>query len=193
MINKMFFIILLVSFSMFGQKKEKYFDINKIEVSQTDFDNFRKANESTDYYFTKIENDSLISYTIHSTLETIKLSEHEVKTFITYLEKISGKKIDNQKNTIIQYIPIFNDCILMAKDSYVKKKIKKKKNFNKLVVIIEKDHPKNKSGRYGPEDNEGIIKSFFSVDLGCGNHILIQPDGNCKILLGENNIEKILI
>lgn len=196
MINRLFFIILLnytFAFSQGKVSKEYYVDENKNVIDSKTFQ--LKLNDKK-YWYKIFHNDSAKINKLVYREEYGRFNDETKNLIIKELEKISDKVINIDEIVVINFFikPESNpdgSCIdFYTNDFRFKNYTSKKKNKIKQFFIVQQNYTYNKN--QVTNDSNGIIEKFaFEDGLGCGNYIIIKPNGVYYRRLGEYRQDKI--
>ena len=200
--RKILLFILTLNFSFISftqEKKIKYTDENFKPLTKNEF----LSNPlNKNHFLYKIENDSLI---INIKVERSKfgrINKATNKKIRTYLQKLSGSKVDSTQTIIINYFPSEDKCqgkgnwnfgfLSLCKD--FKKGLQKKKNITQFFIFKDEKAVKNFKRKFvWYKDKSRLIeKTFFKFHYPCFSYIIIKPNGGYYSERGEYRITDIL-
>jgi len=194
-------LLLLITFIStlfsFGQNKKEYIvDENFKSISDETFKNKLKEvdNHKMKYYYKFYENDTakIGQVLLFRTKGVVSLDKR--KSITDYIYKITGRKITPNQNIVISYYNSEKrkgDCMnFQLKDKELRKYFKNNtQSFQ--IAFARKENMRNIKNLY--IDAENIIRdNLFSEFWGCGNYIIIRPDGRYLKELGEHHPHDII-
>ena len=185
----------MIPFLGFSQEKPlKYFDLEGNELTREDFFKSKDFDEVISLYF---ENDSIRFGTYIKRKIIGKLNESELIIFKSFLQELDSSKFDSTKNIVLNYIsenpkktwtkPLKYTWNIYNVDYLTK--LHKLAEINQYWIIS----PKNEDIEYYRNeklncfiDKDNFIKDlFFIYEINCGNFVIIKPNGEYLVYLGE--------
>jgi hypothetical protein len=195
--NILLFIVLIAN-NIFAQKKVEYLNFESIQITKEKFDSIYNSRLSIIQpliFITQIDNDSITTYKLNSSLFVRKLNIEEQNTVVDYLSKLAKIELNKDKNIILEYFPTKNSCVqnLGRGKLELGKIIKKREDSNELIYLVQKNNHNNYDKNLVKKDKDNFFyKRYINLDLGCVNFFIFKPNGDCYILLGENRYQTVL-
>lgn len=193
---RLLIILFFFTLQSIAQKKVIYTSFADNEINKEQFDSIYKLrfkDKGPNFYITELETDTTITYHLNSCLVLKKIKQDEMGLLVDYLKKITGEEVDKNKKIVIEYFPTKGSCVgSLYYNLDFKEKIKRRKDSNPLIYLVESNHPKTYDSSLVKSDDEDFFKKYFKVDLGCLNYFYLKPNGDCYILLGEHHYNRIL-
>lgn len=177
-------------------KPQYYFDVEGNAIRKADY--LQKAKDSLYTYIPHIiENDTAIIGSLNRREEKGIMRQNDRLQLIKNIESVTGQKVDINKTLIINFY--FNNdlnpgnlCIdNYTSDRKYKRELKQNNDSIKQFFFTESGYDYSKDFVY-MDKNKFIENLIFSVEFGCGNYIIIKPNGHFLRRLGEYRQDEII-
>ncbi|TQD38890.1 hypothetical protein [Haloflavibacter putidus] len=197
------FLIFFIAVNYLGfsqDLEEKYFNINKEEISK------RKFRKSKDYAVNVpvfYQNDSMRVGMLVKRKNYGILEREEFEQLKQYLSKLTKRKFEEQKTILINYLSSTPKTPYFGKKSHWT--ILRKENIEKITRLDNVEHiwinnPKNQNLEYfhkdrinWVEDSSRVVERlFFPYEFEFGNFVVINPQGKYISYFAEYGPEKVI-
>lgn len=192
-------LLLLISNTLFSQKKDYFFDINNTRITKKEYKLIK--DNPMEYLKLTFAVDTAIMHVVEKRELKGMLTGNLQKELILYLNSISDKKADSTKTLIINYYPGTDKCIETANMFYLNElfkdfvdEINTKKNVAQYFIYKTPKGTEfyDEKVKWYLDRDKLIENNFFPAHYPCGSYLIVYPNGKYYIYKGEYNIKTIL-
>jgi len=160
-----------------------------------DMKKFQKIAKKRGYTYKLIENDTALIGKLMLREEIGKISAEDRTLLVNYLKKLTKLKVDTSNTIVINFFfKPENDpkgsCIDNYTSDYSYKRYFKKNTNAQQFFVTQQGFGYKKKHVY--EDKENLVRHLlFKYYFGCGNYIIIKPNGDYLLWRGEYKQDEI--